>query len=83
MEEFFEIFGDLVLKLQETNKHANINLLDFSSPESQNYLNLLFAAGYVQGILKATRLQNLKKSLIGHIHFNKSAKKVLFWCINQ
>ncbi len=53
---------------------ANINLLDLANPDSQNYLNLLFAAGYLQGILKATRIQTLSKSLIDHIHFNNPAK---------
>jgi hypothetical protein len=83
MDEFFELFGELVLKLQDTKKEsyifidANINLLDLANTDSQNYLNLLFAAGYLQGILKATRLQNLSKSLIDHIHFNNPSKKIV------
>jgi hypothetical protein len=77
IDQFFEIFGDLVLRLQQTNKEsfifidANINLIDLANQDSQTYLNLLFAAGYLQGIFKATRIQNQSKSLIDHIHFNK------------
>ncbi len=37
---------------------------------SQNYMNLLFAAGYLQCVLKATRIQNASKTLIDHIHCN-------------
>jgi hypothetical protein len=83
MEQFFELFGDLVLKLQDTSKEsyifidANINLLELASTDSQNYLNLLFAAGYLQGILKATRIQNLSNSLVDHIHFNNPSKNIV------
>ncbi len=70
MDQFFEIFGDLILRLQETNKEsyimmdANINLLDIDSPDARYYINLLFTAGYLQGIFKATRIQNQSKSLM-------------------
>jgi hypothetical protein len=53
MELFFESFGDLAVKLQETKKEsfifmdANINLLNLECPDSQNYMNLLFATGYL------------------------------------
>ncbi len=40
------------------------------------YMNLLFAAGYLQGIFKATRIQNESKSLIDHIHFNNIQAKI-------
>jgi hypothetical protein len=30
---------------------ANINLLELENPDSSNYVNLLFAAGYLQGVL--------------------------------
>jgi hypothetical protein len=76
MDLFFESFGELVLKLQDSNKesyifmNANINLLDLESPDSQNYMNLLFATGYLQCVLKATRIQNASKKLIDHIHCN-------------
>ncbi len=73
---FFESFGDLALKLQDTNKisyifmDANINLLDLVNDDSQNYLNLIFAAGFLQCISKATRIQAVSKTLIDHIHCN-------------
>ncbi|MFN9907579.1 MAG: hypothetical protein ACK56F_15890, partial [bacterium] len=35
-----------------------------------SYMNMLFACGYLQGIFKATRIQNNSKTLIDHIHFN-------------
>jgi hypothetical protein len=56
IEQFYEIFGDLISQLQQSNKEsiifmdANINLLELESPEPQNYLNFLFAAGYLQCI---------------------------------
>jgi hypothetical protein len=83
MDMFLEIFGDLIFKLQDTKKEsyifidANINLLEMATSVSQQYLNLCFAAGFLQGILKASRLQNLSKSLIDHILFNNVSKKVL------
>jgi hypothetical protein len=76
MEQFQEIFGNLIFELQQTRKEsyifmdANINLLDLEKSDAQTYMNLLFAAGYLQGIFKATRIQNESKSLIDHIHFN-------------
>jgi hypothetical protein len=79
MELFFESFDDLALKLQETKKESfiymdgNINLLNLDCPDSQNYMNLLFAAGYLQCIHKATRLQNDSKTLIDYIHCNCAA----------
>jgi hypothetical protein len=82
MELFFESFGDLALKLQETKKEsfifmdANINLLNLDCPDSQNYMNLLFAAGFLQCIHKATRLQNVSKTLIDHIHCNSLSNNI-------
>jgi hypothetical protein len=76
MEQFSEIFGNLIFDLQQTNKESfifmdsNINLLDLENHDASNYLNLLFAAGYLQGIFKATRIQNLSKTLIDHVHLN-------------
>ena len=76
MDLFFESFGDLVLNLQETKKEsfifmdANINLLNLDCADSQNYMNLLFATGYLQCVHKATRIQNDSKTLIDHIHCN-------------
>jgi hypothetical protein len=56
---------------------ANINLLELENQNPQNYMNLLFAAGYLQGILKATRIQNASRSLIDHIHFNNISNDIL------
>jgi len=83
MDEFFEMFGELLLQLQQTNKEsyifmdANINLLDLNSPDVTNYINLLFAAGYLQSIAKATRIQNVSKSLIDHIHVNSNVNEIV------
>jgi hypothetical protein len=82
LDEFFGMFGDLLAQIQNSNKEsyifidANLNLLDLNSAENQNYLNLLFATGFLQGIVKATRIQNLSKSLIDHILFNKIASNI-------
>jgi hypothetical protein len=83
MEQFCENFGDLIFQLQASNKEcymfmdANINLLDLASSDSQNYLNLLFSAGFLQCIHKATRIQNLSKSLIDHIHCNNIVNNII------
>jgi hypothetical protein len=77
------MFGELLLQLQQTNKEsyifmdANINLLDLNSPDVTNYINLLFAAGYLQSIAKATRIQNVSKSLIDHIHVNSNVNEIV------
>jgi hypothetical protein len=82
MELFFESFGDLVLKLQETKKEsfifmdANINLLNLDCADLQNYMNLLFAAGYLQCVHKATRIQNDSKTLIDHVHCNSLSNTI-------
>jgi hypothetical protein len=62
LDEFFGMFGDLLAQIQNSNKEsyifidANLNLLELNSAENQNYLNLLFASGFLQGIVKATRI---------------------------
>jgi hypothetical protein len=83
MEQFMELFGTLVFDLQQTKKEsfifmdANINLLDLANTDSLNYMNLLFACGYLQGIFKATRIQNNSKTLIDHIHFNNIRTNII------
>jgi hypothetical protein len=78
LEEFYGIFGDLLAQLQASNKDsylfmdANINLLELNNLEPQNYMNLLFAFGFLQSVVKATRIQNISKSLIDHILVNTS-----------
>jgi hypothetical protein len=76
MEQFHDLFGSLIFDLQQTKKEsfifmdANINLLDLENNDALSYMNMLFACGYLQGIFKATRIQNNSKTLIDHIHFN-------------
>jgi len=83
MEYFLDIFGELLFQLQQSNKEsfifmdANINLLELNNPDVTNYINLLFAAGYLQGIAKATRIQNVSKSLIDHIHVNSNVNEII------
>jgi hypothetical protein len=83
MDAFLEQFGDLAVRLQHTNMEsyifidANINLLEIENADPQTYLNLLFASGYLQCILKATRLQNASKSLIDHIHCNSLSNDIV------
>jgi hypothetical protein len=83
MESFFDMFSDLVFRLQQTNTEsyifldANINLLELNGTVPQSYMNLLFAGGYLQGITKATRIQNASSTLIDHIHFNNVANDVI------
>ena len=61
MEDFYGLFGDLLANIQNLNKDSyifidsNINLLELNNQEPQNYLNLLFATGFLQSIVKATQ----------------------------
>ncbi len=61
--------------------NANINLLELDSNVPPNYMNLLFAARYLQGIVKATRIENVSSTLIDHIHYNNIANDVVFGVI--
>jgi len=75
-ERFFNKFGELTAQLQQKNKEsyifidANINLLDLAPENTSNYMNTLLANGFLQGVFKASRMQNRSKSLIDHILFN-------------
>jgi hypothetical protein len=76
MERFLDKFGELTAQIQQTRKDAyilmdaNINLLDLGAVASTNYINTMFGNGFLQGVFKATRIQNNSKTLIDHILFN-------------
>ncbi len=76
MDSFIEKFTILLSDLKATKKmsfiftDSNINLLNLQSPDVSNYLNTILAHGYIQGIFKATRIQNNSSSLIDHVLSN-------------
>ena len=76
MDRFLDKFGELTAQLQQTRKDsyvlmdANINLLEMGAVASWNYVNTMFGNGFLQGVFKATRIQNNSKTLIDHILFN-------------
>jgi hypothetical protein len=46
---------------------SNIDLLNMQSEESAQYLNSIFSHGFLQLVMKATRIQNNSRTLIDHI----------------
>ena len=82
MDSFIEKFTNLLADLKATNKmsiiftDSNINLLNLHMPDVSNYLNAILAHGYIQGIAKATRIQNDSCSLIDHILSNLNANNL-------
>jgi exonuclease III len=58
MESFFDMFSDLVFRLQQTNSEsyifmdANINLLEINGTVPQSYMNLMFAGVICKALLK-------------------------------
>jgi len=76
LDRFMVKFSQLLSDLNTTHKmsyvflDANINILNLYSPDIANYLNCIFAKGYLQIIQKASRIQNESKTLIDHILSN-------------
>ena len=83
LERFTPKFDELLSSLQQTRKKSliftdsNIDLLDLRTGESSNYLNLILGKGYIQTIFKATRIQNISKSLIDHILSNSKQTEII------
>ncbi len=76
MEQFMNRFASLLSDLKRRNLHSfvftdsNINLLQLESTDAANFMNCLFANGYLQCVSKATRFQNDNASLIDQILTN-------------
>jgi hypothetical protein len=72
-------FSLLLSDLNSSNKpsyvflDANINLLNLHLPDVSNYMNTILENGYLQIILKATRIHNDSSTLIDHILSNARA----------
>jgi hypothetical protein len=72
MEKFLLLLSDL----NATNKtsylflDANINLLNLHQPDVSNYMNTILENGFLQIVLKATRIHNDSKTLIDHVLSN-------------
>ena len=77
-DRFFAKFDELLSQIQNKKLESyvfidsNIDLLDPRQQNAANYLNLVIEKSFLQGISKATRMQNNSKSLIDHILFNKN-----------
>ena len=74
VELFFEHFEALLNNFNRNDNpyfifgDSNINLLKLKDCKmAQNYLNTAHSSGFINGIFKATRIQNEKFSLIDHI----------------
>jgi hypothetical protein len=71
-------FDDLLSAIQSKNEESyvfldsNVDLLKLNQQNATNYLNLVISKSFLQGIAKASRIQNESKSLIDHILFNKN-----------
>jgi hypothetical protein len=83
MERFLEKLDELCYNICLTRKEsfifldANIDLLNLNNENSKNYLNLMLNHGYLQCIFKATRVQNLSKSLIDHIMISSNTVEIV------
>jgi hypothetical protein len=79
LDRFMDKFSLLLSDLNSTNKpsyvflDANINLLNLHLPDVSNYMNTILEKGYLQIILKATRIHNDSSTLIDHILSNARA----------
>jgi len=73
MERFFLLFDELLHNLQNKRlptyifMDSNIDLLNLNSDDSSNFLNSVLSKGFLQCVLKPTRMQNNSKTLIDHI----------------
>jgi hypothetical protein len=69
-------FSLLLSDLNATNKTSyvfldtNINLLNLHQPDVSNYMNTILENGFLQIVLKATRIHNDSKTLIDHVLSN-------------
>jgi hypothetical protein len=81
IDRFMAKFDELLAEIQALNLESyifidsNIDLLSLRHPNAANYLNLIIEKSFLQGTIKATRMQNNSKSLIDHILFNKHCNK--------
>jgi hypothetical protein len=73
MERFSNLFDELLYNLNRKNVvsyifiDSNIDLLNLYSDEAASFLNSIFTNGYLQNVMKCSRIQNNSKSLIDHI----------------
>jgi hypothetical protein len=52
---------------------SNVDLLHLRTQFAENYMNLILEKSFLQGVSKASRIQNNSKSLIDHILFNTNS----------
>jgi hypothetical protein len=82
MERFMSKFTELLDSIQQTKKESyifidsNIDLLNLRNLSVSNYMNLIIEKSFLQGISKATRMQNDSKTLIDHILFNTECESL-------
>ena len=55
---------------------SNIDLLNIQSEEATNLLNSAFTHGYLQNIMKCTRMQNNSKTLIDQIFSSSKSNSI-------
>ncbi len=78
IKNFWNKFSDLLQNIQSKKLESyifidsNLDLLNLRQQNAENYLNIILEKSFLQGISKATRIQNNSKSLIDHILFNSN-----------
>jgi hypothetical protein len=82
LERFQTLFEDLLSKLNRSRLtsyvfiDSNIDLLNIANETSSSYLNTIFSYGFLQQIMKTTRMQNQSKTLIDHVLSNSSSNSI-------
>jgi hypothetical protein len=83
IDTFLNNFSELLQNIQSKKLESyvfidsNIDLLNLRQQNAVNYLNIILEKSFLQGISKATRIQNNSKSLIDHILFNSNGTDFL------
>jgi hypothetical protein len=82
MNSFFNLFDEFLFNLNRKNTvsyifmDSNIDLLNIQSEEATNLLNSTFTHGYLQNIMKCTRMQNNSKTLIDQIFSSSKSNSI-------
>jgi hypothetical protein len=83
LERFQTHFEDLLCKLNRSRLtsyvfiDSNIDLLNIATETSCSYLNTIFSYGFLQQIMKTTRMQNQSKTLIDHVLSNSRSNSIV------
>jgi hypothetical protein len=82
IERFFASFEDLLHKLSRSRHDSyifidsNLDLLNLQSEDSLSYVNAILAHGFIQNVMKATRMQQNSKTLIDQILSSSNSNSI-------